>query len=844
LPAEEDRDNCWRRRGAREGFVPLIATRLIILTAAAGLLAAEALAAPAPDTVPVSQARHAAKSQTAQNADTATKAAAKSGTSKKDTAKKDGTKKDTAKKDLTKKDADKKDAAKTGTEKKNDAKKDADNKNAAKTEATKKDASKRDATKETAKKGVAKKDARTVPHKGAPLGLRPSQDAATAPIHGSGAAVSVPAPVRAPPPAHPAPALAFASSMATSPLDLGAVRQAIELSHKGRPDDATNVEATIADPLARKLVEWVILRGDDSVNFSRYAAFLAANPSWPGIGTLRRHAEAALWQDHADPRAVIGFFSSEPPRSAKGRFALARAQVATGDLAGAQAALREAWRNDGFSADLESQAREEFAGLITSADDKARMDARFYADDDDAAMRAARRLDATEMAIAQARAAVVNKAGTAKALLEAVPAAARQDPGYMFSRIQWLRRGDKIPEAAQWLVATPREADKLGDLDQWWIERRLIARKLLDLGDFRLAYAVAGNAAAPTSENYRAEQQFTAGWIALRFLREPSAALAHFAHIADGIANPITLARAYYWQARALEALGRSEDARAYYEEAARHPTAYYGQLALARLGHNAVALHEAPEPPAEHHRLELARAFEILYAIDQRDLVAAMAADLGDKVADMGALAALTAIAQQHNDARATLLIGKAALGRGMPFEQYAFPAFGIPNYRPIGPEVEPCVVYSIARQESAFNARVVSSAHALGLMQVTPDAGRFVAKKFSVTFDQRRLLDDPVYNAQIGTAELGDVIAQFGGSYILAFASYNAGPHRVKEWIEQYGDPRSPKTDPVDWIERIPFAETRNYVQRVIENMQIYRARIGNDSRLLIEADLRRGG
>jgi soluble lytic murein transglycosylase len=137
-----------------------------------------------------------------------------------------------------------------------------------------------------------------------------------------------------------------------------------------------------------------------------------------------------------------------------------------------------------------------------------------------------------------------------------------------------------------------------------------------------------------------------------------------------------------------------------------------------------------------------------------------------------------------------------------------------------------------------------VVSSANALGLMQVTPDAGRFIAKKFNVAFDQRRLLEDPAYNAEIGTAELGDVINEFRGSYILAFASYNAGQHRVKEWIEQYGDPRNPKIDPVDWIERIPFSETRNYVQRVIENMQLYRARMSNDSRLLIEADLRRGG
>jgi soluble lytic murein transglycosylase len=815
-----------RRRG---GFVPLTATRLIILIGAAGLLAGEVLAAPASDTVPMPRPRHAVRSQTAQNNTDATT---------KDTAKKDTTKKDAAKKDAAKKGADKKDAAKTNGSKTDGVK----------TDGSKADAEKKDAAKKAAeKKEATRKDAHSAGRKAAPLaplGLRPSQDSTTAAIHGSGSAAPIPLPLRAAPPVRPAPALAFAASTTTSPLDVGAVRQAIDLSHKGRPDDATNVEGTIEDPLARKLVEWVILRGDDSVDFSRYAAFLAANPSWPGMVTLRRHAEAALWQDHVDPRAAIGFFGSEPPRSAKGRFALARALIATGDPAGAQAAVREAWRNDGFSADLESQAREEFAGLISAADDKARMDVRFYAEDDDAAMRAAHRLDATEMAIAKARAAVVNKAGNAKALLEAVPAEARHDPGYTFSRIQWLRRGDKIPEAAQLLAAAPREPDKLGDLDQWWIERRLVARKLLDLGDFKLAYEIAGNAATPTSENYRAEQQFTAGWIALRFLREPSAALAHFAHIADGIANPITLARAYYWQARALEALGRGEDARAYYQEAARHPTAYYGQLALARLGLDAVALHEAPEPPAEHRRLELVRAFEILYAIDERDLVAAMAADLADKATDMGALAALAETAKQHNDARTTLLIGKAALGRGMPFEQYAFPAFGMPNYRPIGPEVEPCVVYSIARQESAFNARVVSSAHALGLMQVTPDAGRFVAKKFNVTFDQRRLLNDPVYNTQIGTAELGDVIAQFGGSYILAFASYNAGPRRAKEWIEQYGDPRSPRADPVDWIERIPFAETRNYVQRVIENMQIYRARIGNDSRLLIEADLHRGG
>ncbi len=686
---------------------------------------------------------------------------------------------------------------------------------------------------------------------GGSAGAFPLSTPTTASIPSS-AAVAVPprAPAPAPrsggaPPQKQAPALALATSSSTSPLDIAAVKQALELVRKNQQDQATDVEGTISDPLARKLVEWVILRSEDSnTDFLRYATFIAANPNWPNVLTLRRHAEVALWQQQVDPQTVIGFFRTEPPRTAKGFLALARADMARGDSASAQQAIYEAWRNYPFSADLESQARAAFAGLISPAADKARMDARLYVEDDDAAVRAARHLDGADPAIAKARAAVINKDSNAKALLDAVPAAAQRDPGYMFSRIQLLRRSDKIAEAAQLMATVTRDPTKVTDLDQWWIERRLIARKLLDLGDYKLAYDVADGATPPTNDNYRSEQQFTAGWIALRFLRQPALALPHFARIADSATSPITLARSFYWQGRASEALGQTQDAKAQYEAAARFPTAYYGQLARAHLGLKEVAMRSPPEPQAGLRELEVARAFEILYAVDARDLVASMAADLADKATDTAALVTLADIAQHHNDARATLLIGKTALSRGFPFEAYAFPTFGVPPYQQIGPQVEPCVVYSIARQESAFNTRAVSSANALGLMQVTPDAGRTIAKKFGVSFDQHRLMDDVVYNAQIGTAELGDVINGNRGSYILAFVSYNAGRRRAKEWIDQYGDPRDPKIDPVDWIERIPFSETRNYVQRIIENMQVYRALINNDSRLMIEADLRRGG
>jgi len=691
----------------------------------------------------------------------------------------------------------------------------------------------------------AKPGPRSTTSRTPPLSLtRQGETSAAANAAGGASAVQPPSSVKSAVSPRLAARFAAAATTATSPLDLSVVKQALDLVRKNRQDEAATVAGSITDPLARKLVEWAILRSEDgSSDFWRYSAFINANPSWPSIALLRRRAEAALWQERTDPQAVIAFFASDPPRSAKGHFALARALLTRGDSARASAILHEAWRSDAFSSDLEAQARETFGGLITPADDAARMDTRLYAEDEDAALRVARHLDATAMSVAKARIAVIDQAGNAKALLDAVPESARREPGYLFSRIQWLRRSDKIVEAAQLLVAAPRDPARLGDVDQWWVERRLVARKLLDLGDARLAYEVANTAAAPKDENHRGEQHFTAGWIALRFLREPNVALPHFARIAEGVTNPITLARAFYWQGRAAEALGREQDARSFYRQAA-YPTAYYGQLARAKLGLNELTLRMPPEPAAEHRTLEIARVFEILYAIDERDLVAAIAADLGENATDTAALTGFANIAAHHQDARATLLIGKAALRRGLPFERYAFPDFGVPEYQQIGPVVEACVVYAIVRQESAFNPRVVSSANAIGLMQVTPGAGRDTAKRFNVTFDQRRLSQDVAYNAQLGTAELGNDIASWRGSYILAFVAYNAGPRRAREWVEQYGDPRDPKVDPIDWIERIPISETRNYVERVVENMQVYRALLENNPKLLIEADLRRGG
>jgi soluble lytic murein transglycosylase len=648
-----------------------------------------------------------------------------------------------------------------------------------------------------------------------------------------------------PPPArkHVAPAVVAATS-STPQADVDALENVIELVRKHQPVDATQTEAAISDPVAKKLAEWIILRSDNNgVSVERYRAFLTANPSWPSQTFLRRRLEAALWDDNRDEAMAWSWFENQSPVSAKGKFSLARAMIGRGDRANAERLVRDAFRNDAMSEDTESTALDLFGALLTSGDQKARMDLFLYGSEHEIALRAAKRLGGGYVALAKARIAAYRKAPNTRALLEAVPHELHGDPGYLFSKIQLLRREEKFAEAAQLMLSAPRDAARLYNVDEWWIERRLLARKMLDVGEHRTAYLIARDAALPAKDIYKTEQEFTAGWIALRFLNDPAVAAQHFARIGVGSVNPTALARAGYWQGRAAEAAGNAQGARAAYAAAAAQSTSYYGQLARAKLGLPQIELNGVPAPSTRGvERLEIVRAVKLLYDLDERDIAIPIFADMGEN-GDPDALVGLGELASRNSDARAMLLVGKAALNRGLPFDHYAYPVNGIPPFKSIGPDVEQSIVYAIARQESAFNPNDVSAAQAYGLMQVTPDAGKYVCKKYGAGFDLSRLKNDPVYNAALGAAELGGLIEDYRGSYIMTFAAYNAGRGSVKKWIDRYGDPRDPKVDAVDWVELIPFSETRNYVQRIMENLQVYRARFGGGTRLQIEADLHRG-
>jgi soluble lytic murein transglycosylase len=630
-----------------------------------------------------------------------------------------------------------------------------------------------------------------------------------------------------------------------SPLsgDLAAVKEAIDLVRETKTGDATVIKNAIGDPVARKLVEWLILRHSDSkANFDRYAAFIADNPNWPSVRLLRRRAEGRLWQERSDA-ATVRRFTGGQPASATGRFALARALLAEDDRDGAERWVREAWRSEELSERVEAEAFDTFREVLTREDHRARMDKRIGAKDFSGAMRAARRLGSDDLSIVKACAAGAANETKALALLDAVPTEARQDLGYTLCRIHWLMGHDRLADATRLMLAAPPKTMSLQDTDEWWRERRTLARKLLDLGDSQAAYQVVREAALPDNENYRAEFHFMPGWIALRYRNDPATARTHFSRIDEGSVNPIVIARANYWRGRAAEAAGETEEMQACYKAAARHGTAYYGQLARAKLGFDRIELRPPPQSDSNNGPAlsdELTHAADLLYTLGERDLVLNFVTDLAEQSVDVAALAALGELAMRRDDARAMLQIGKTGLARGLALEVYAFPNIGVPNPSPIGPAIDRSVIYSVARTESGFDQRDMSPAKAVGLMQVTPEAARDTARRFGVAYDWNRLVTEPVYNTQMGGAELAALLSEYRGSHIMAFAGYNAGRGRVQQWVRQHGDPRDPSVDVVDWVERIPFAETRNYVQRVTENLQVYRVLFDTITPVASELDL----
>ncbi len=684
----------------------------------------------------------------------------------------------------------------------------------------------------------------TEPHAAGPVSAPADADAGGAVTVAKGGQASADARAAAPPPAPASLAPAYPIAAIDEPLpqraDAAALRQAIEAYRKGDVTEGDTAAANAFDPLGVTTLEWAALRLQPrAAGHQRLGAFIDANPDWPAGGFLQSRLEDALYTSRAPHDVVRARFAQREPATPTGRMALARALEAAGDVKAAAALMRKTWREEDFGTWAETAIRKEFGGTLTVEDHRFRSARLFHKGQHAASLRAAALVSNDYEALAKARSAVAQDAASEK-LMAAVPPTMRNDPTFSFARVQILRRAGKLTEAAE-ILTQMRNAPDLVDPGAWWDERKMIARRLLDAGQIMLAYAVAAHHAAVSSED-RIDAEFHAGWIALRFAGDAPMSAQHFAQAHTFARTPISLARTTYWQGRAAEAQGRHDQAADFYKRASEHSSAYYGQLARARLGLHGQPVRKARKLARGDERSAPVRAVEVFESIGERDLSFRLTMDLARALDDEAQIAALAQIHARAGNARAALMVGKLASQRGISIDDAAFPIFGVPNFDPLPGAADQPIVYAIARQESSFQPDAVSHAGAKGLMQMLTSTARVTARRAGVPFDERRLLTDPAFNAQLGSAHLGELLGDYGNSMILTFAAYNAGGPRVRQWIQAYGDPRHPHVDPIDWVERIPFTETRNYVQRVAENLTMYRARFGApDAPALAARDLR---
>lgn len=598
-----------------------------------------------------------------------------------------------------------------------------------------------------------------------------------------------------------------------------------------------------ADPITAKLVLYYRLLAPGAATPQEIATFMQENPHWPNQALLEHHRETAMAAD-PDDADVLGQCAIRRPLEGLTLLRCAAALANAGRNEEALADARQAWITGVADPAQENAFLLRWGSEMTPDDQWARFQELAW-NNPAAAGRQIARLDPSRQKQAEARLAFQRKNPGAEALLAEAHAAETQDPGLMLDHARFLRRTGRAAEAyGLWrrdgeAAEDVTRATAPANLPAFGKERNQLARTLLADGNAKDAYSLL-QANDQSAAEVSADSEFLAGFIALRKLKDPATALHHFAKLAEFSKAAISQARAWYWQGRAKAAMG--QDPLPSYRNAAAWPTTFYGQLGALTLGDDVGGLTRritALRDPAWTREAALAfiggevvRAAAWLVAWD--DPRRARSFLLGnDAIAPDAADRALTA----QLSLRVELPEIAVFIARRMGRDGLALPEAGWPApFDPPSDELDPAVVLGIMRQESSFDVAAVSPSGARGLMQLMPSTADKTAKQLGVTTSVLSLTSDPEHNMRLGTAYLLRMLQRFGGSLPLAIAAYNAGPDRVDQWLSQNGDPRQGPIDMIDWIEQIPFGETRNYVQRVLENVTIYRARRGETTPTLL--------
>ncbi|MHB1219188.1 MAG: lytic transglycosylase domain-containing protein [Alphaproteobacteria bacterium] len=632
--------------------------------------------------------------------------------------------------------------------------------------------------------------------------------------------------------------LGTASAAPLRPDQVSAIRAALAAAEKSDWAQAQQRVAQSGVPLAVKLVDWMEMRRSGARQpFDQISAFIQANPAWPSQEALKRRAEEAM--DGSTPDAVaLAWFQAGPPRTADGAAHYALVLLAGGEKAEAEKVARQAWVNGTLQGGADQDFYNRFSTLLRPEDHAARLDRLVWDGQDQAARAMYPYVEPDQRALADVRLRMRRGDKGAEQAAAALPASLQGNPGLLFERVRMARQANADDVARALLLSVQADMPRP---DVWWPERSILARRLLTQGNVTDAYRIAAGHGLSEGAAY-AEAEWLAGWIALRYLNDAEAAKRHFDAMGARVVTKVSRARAGYWSGRASEAAGRPDEAANTYAGAARHAVTFYGQLAAARAGIAEPNLTEPVATPQERQvfdRNELVRVVRLLMEVGRPDLSDPFLDRLDESAGTAGEQALAVALA--HEVVRPDMAV---RLARRTKRDDAVFLTYGYPTAAmPAGTGPEQALVNAMIRQESAFNPQAMSSAGARGLLQLMPATAQHVAKSLKLGYTPQKLTSDTDYNLKLGRAYMGQQVDSFDGSYILAVAAYNAGPARVRAWLRTYGDPRDPEVDAIDWIESIPFNETRDYVQRVLEGVQVYRWRLGQTRSVVsLERDLAR--
>lgn len=603
----------------------------------------------------------------------------------------------------------------------------------------------------------------------------------------------------------------------------------------------------VNDPIAKDTLRWLAVSRNSQSSLEE-ATYVTQNlSSWPRMTSIRAKAEAKLFDNPIPASRAINWFQGHEPVSGEGRMVLARAHYAQGNKASGDLWLKSAWRESKLTRDRQKEVFRSFRNRLTKDDHAARADYLIWLGSSHFSKAEALipHMDKAHGALTNARIRVSANRSGMDAAIKAVPSSLRDDPSLLYERARWRRKKKTKTYALPVYLQINRPTATENGKKKIWGEKRIMMRWAIEEKKYGEAYQLATNHGLTRGAEF-AEAEFSAGWLAITYLGQPQKAAKHFETLRNGVSTPVSLARASYWQARAAERLG-SADAELYYIEASIYPNTYYGQLAAHKANTDAshVSLPIEADTSAISSSFEgdaRVRALRLLGEVREERYFSQFAFHLDDELGNTQELSLLSQLSKDYGYMRPSLRAAKQAGRFQSMLTDSGYPI--IQEIESLSSQFDKEFVYAIARQESEFAGNAISSAKAYGMMQMINGTAKATARKHKIPYSRARMTADKDYSVKLGAHHLNDLLEQFDGSYILAAAGYNAGPHRSKQWIKAYGDPRTGEVDPIDWVESIPFSETRNYVQRVLENMNVYRARRNGDSHQnLILQDLTRG-